>query len=173
MYSDVTQFARHWQGVRMVTLEVLDVLSGHLECPVMAGGRTVAETFHHIGAHEFFAARGVFQGRWDAKPGEPDADWDAHRIEVGGHANALQDWLTQVHARTQYGLLNHPEQLQQLTPGNPWFEEMPGWLQLHHAYQDELHHRGQLTVLARSLGLVLPAMYAEENPIYWARNQGL
>ena len=78
-----------------------------------------------------------------------------------------------VHTRTQYGLGTDPERLQQLTPGNPWFKDMPGWLQLHHAYQDELHHRGQLTALVRALGLTLPAIYAEENPVFWASNKGL
>ena len=172
MYASADQFARHWRGVRMVTLEVLDVLADHLDRAVIPGGRTVAETLHHIGAHEYFAARGVFEGRWDAQPGEPDADWDAHRTEVSASAPTLRTWLETVHIRTQHGLSTQPERLQQLTPGNPWFDDMPGWLQLHHTYQDELHHRGQLSVLVRTLGLTLPTLYAEERPEFWAANRG-
>lgn len=172
LYAAADQFARHWQGVRMVTLEVLNVLADYLDEAVIPGGRTVADTLHHIGAHEYFAARGVFEGRWDAEPGEPDADWDAHRAEVSASARALRTWLETVHAKTQSGFSTHPERLQQLTPGNPWFGDMPGWLQLHHAYQDELHHRGQLSVLVRALGLELPALYAEEHPEFWAANRG-
>ena len=90
VYASAAQFACHWQGVRMVTLEVLDVLGTHLDHPIMPEGRTVAETLHHIGAHEFFAARGVFESRWDALPGEPDTNWDIHRAEVGASAGQLR-----------------------------------------------------------------------------------
>ncbi|HWI61376.1 MAG TPA: DinB family protein [Symbiobacteriaceae bacterium] len=86
---------------------------------------------------------------------------------------ALHQWLTETQARMHEWAAQADEScLNDLRPDNPWHEGMRGWLLLHHAYQDELHHRGQLYAIARVLGLEPPMPFAEENPAYWDPRKG-
>lgn len=65
-----------------------------------------------------------------------------------------------------------PELLEGVRDDSPWHKGMRGWLLLHHAYQDELHRRGQLYAIARLLGRSPPAVFAEERPEYWDSRKG-
>lgn len=175
VYALVGAFLDHWDGVRLVTRKLLTAFEERdLAQPVLAGGRSVGEVFHHIGAHQFFVSRGVLARRWDPDPGDPDVDWDRHRGEVAGSSERLQDWLncTQT-ALHEWFADTAPSALTELRPDNPWHDGIRGWLLLHHSYQDELHHRGQLYVAARRLGRVPPAVFAEEHPEFWTPRRGL
>lgn len=133
----------------------------------------MGELFHHIGGHQYFVCRGVLLGRWDALTGEPDEDWEAHREVTVQSVQALKAWLESVQRQVREWLERAEETvLSRLRPDPPWFEGMRGWLQLHHAYQDELHHRGQLYAVARVLGKTPPEVFAEAYPSYWQPRKG-
>lgn len=174
VYASVEAFLDHWDGVRLVTLKLLASFRDEdLVEPVITGGRSVGETFHHIGSHQFFVARGVLARRWRPTPGDPDLDWTHHRGEVASSVSRLHAWLADTQARLHEWFAAADESaLAALRPDNPWHNGIRGWLLLHHPYQDELHHRGQLYVVARRLGRVPPFVFAEEHPDYWDCRQG-
>lgn len=173
-YATVDRFLDHWQGVRLITIKTLRAFSlDDLEYRLVPDWRTVGELFHHIAAHQYYVARGVLLGVWDPRPGDVDADWTAHRAEVCHSTEALESWL----AESQSSLEDWTEQagpnrLERIAEDNPWHEGIRGWLILHHAYQDELHHRGQLYAIARLLGRTPPAVYAEEHDEFWLPRKG-
>jgi uncharacterized damage-inducible protein DinB len=173
-YVTVEAFLDHWRGVRGVTQALLASFEERdLASRAFAEGRTVGETFHHIGGHQFFVARGVLLRRWRAEPGEPDIDWNKHREETVRSKAAVGEWLSLAQARLEeWVAVADPGALTDLRPDNPWHEGMRGWLLLHHAYQDELHHRGQLFTAARLLGRRPPLVFAEEDAAYWNPRKG-
>lgn len=158
----------------MVTLELLDRFEeADLEYRLVPAWRTIAELFHHIGGHQYFVSRGILLQRWSPRENEPDADWAAHRTAVCASKAGLAAWLNVTQAAmNDWGANASPELLEGLRRDNPWHEGIRGWLLLHHAYQDELHHRGQLYAIAQLLGRTPPVVFAEENPDYWDERKG-
>ena len=174
-YASLADFLDHWDGVRMVTLKLLTCFeAADLSYKLVPEWRTVGELFHHIGAQQYYVARGVFTGRWEARAGEPDAAWDDHERATSLSVAALEGWLTENQASLRRWTQDAaPEQLSHVRDDNPWHAGMRGWLLLQHPYQDELHHQGQLYAVARLLGKNVPEVYAEEYPEYWnARKVG-
>lgn len=173
-YTSFSAFLEHWDGVRMVTLELLTRFSEEdLRFRLFPEGRTVGELFHHIGGHQFFVSRGVLLRRWRPRSGEPDLDWAVHQAATVNSAQALHLWLSQVQASVREWAASADDRcLTELRPDNPWHEGMRGWLLLHHAYQDEIHHRGQLYAIARHLEKVPPQVFAEEYPSFWDAHKG-
>jgi 8-oxo-dGTP pyrophosphatase MutT (NUDIX family)/uncharacterized damage-inducible protein DinB len=173
-WASVAAFLDHWDGVRMVTLELLRCFSdADLTYRLVPEWRTVGELLHHIGGHQFFAARGVLLGQWRPRPGDPDQDWQGHAAATTGSVAALYRWLAETQQQMRaWAETAPPERLADLRPDNPWHEGIRGWLLLHHAYQDELHHRGQLYAIARQLGKRPPFAFAEEYPSYWDAHKG-
>jgi uncharacterized damage-inducible protein DinB len=168
-YVSLRRFIDHWHGVRFVTLELLhSFFEDDLGYRLVPEWRSVGELFHHIGGHQYFVARGVLLGRWQPELGEADADWAKHRAGMCNSMPKLEGWLREA----QEKLISWSQdvdvgRLEEVRDDNPWHEGARGWLLLHHAYQDELHHRGQLYAAARLLGRTPPVVYAEEHPEYW------
>ena len=173
-WASAEAFLDHWRGVRMVTLELLARFSDQdLEYRLTTEWRTVGELFHHIGAHQYFVGRGVLVRRWRPLPGEPDADWGTHQAKTVTSVSNLHAWLTETQNKVEeWARTADDGALRDLRPDNPWHEGIRGWLLLHHAYQDELHHRGQLYAIARHLGKERPQVFAEEYPSYWDGRKG-
>lgn len=173
-YVSLDRFTDHWRGVRYVTLELLAAFeSDDLTFRLVPEWRTVGELFHHIAGHQYFVARGVLLGRWEPEAGEVDIDWDEHRANVCTSKPRLADWLRDTQELvTEWATQVGESQLHTIRDDNPWHEGMRGWLLLHHAYQDELHHRGQLYAIARTLNRQPPIVYAEEHPAFWLSRKG-
>jgi uncharacterized damage-inducible protein DinB len=173
-YASVAAFLDHWDGVRMVTLELLSRFSdADLSFRLVPEWRTVGELFYHIGGHQYFVSRGVLLRRWHSLPDEPDADWEAHMAAITDSVAHLHEWLTTAQAQLrEWARQANDTCLTDLRPDNPWHDGIRGWLLLHHPYQDELHHRGQLYAVARYLGKAPPVAFAEEYPAYWAPRRG-
>ncbi|MHA1960751.1 MAG: DinB family protein [Candidatus Thorarchaeota archaeon] len=169
VYVTLGKFLDHWDGVRMITLKLLDCYEDiDIGYRLVSEWRSVGDLFHHIGGHQYYVGRGVIKRRWDPLPGEPDIDWEKHRMEKARSIDALSEWLTFVQDQVRTWFVESDNSvLEDLRDDNPWHEGIRGWLLLHHAYQDELHHRGQLYAIARKLGRTPPAVYAEEHSEYW------
>jgi len=173
-YTTVERFLDHWDGVRLVTLELLKCFEDE-ELPLryIPSWRTVGELFHHIGAHQFYATRGVLKRRWAPEDGEPDEDWDEHKKRVTTSIVDLHQWLSNVQNLVKQWFTEADEDiLFEIQENNPWHEGIRGWLLLHHAYQDEVHHRGQLYTIVRQLNRNPPEVFAEEYPSYWNSRKG-
>jgi len=165
-YTTLRQFIHHWDGVRMVTLKILNLFNDEeLKYRLVPQWRTVGEIFHHIGGHQYFVARGVLKERWEPKPTEPDMDWSDHILRTTTTAESLSRWLQEVQSLVREWWVDiDVSLLESIRDDNPWHRGIRGWLLLHHAYQDELHHRGQLTAIARQIGKNVPIVFAEEYP---------
>lgn len=174
VYVNLDAFIEHWDGVRMVTLELLGNFTDEdLSYRLVPAWRSVGQVFHHIGGQQFYVARGVFEERWEPDPGEPDEDWDTHQGEVIHSVAALHNWLTDTQGKLRsWSRDADPHLLSDIRDDNPWHEGMRGWLLLHHPYQDELHHRGQLYAAARLLKRDVPKVYAEEHHAWWGPRKG-
>jgi uncharacterized damage-inducible protein DinB len=174
VYTTIERFLDHWDGVRLVTLKLLICFHNKdLNYRLTPHWRTVGEIFHHIGGHQFFVARGVLKKRWEPQLNEPDIDWDSHKIQTTKSVKNLQIWLLNVQALLKKWFKEADKTvLSEIRDDNPWHEGMRGWLLLHHPYQDELHHRGQLYAIARLLGKDPPNVFAEEYPSYWHLRKG-
>lgn len=170
-YAPFHAFLDHWHGVRMVTLALLSRFSdADLGYRLVPEWRTAGELFYHIGGHQHFVARGVLQRRWHDLPGEPD---EPDMAATASSVAALREWLTYTDQRLhEWAEVADEQCLTDLRPDNPWHEGIRGWLLLHHPYQDELHHRGQLYAIARLLGKEPPNAFAEEYPTYWNPRKG-
>ena len=124
IYATVHDFLDHWDGVRMVTLKLLECFDdSDLGYRLVREWRTVGELFHHLGAHQFYGCRGILLGRWDASEGEPDEDWEAHKAVDGSIGSArLSVWLSSVQHQVHEWLEEAEEgALNDLRPDNPWF----------------------------------------------------
>jgi uncharacterized damage-inducible protein DinB len=167
-YTSFNAFLYHWRGVRLITTELLSCFEEpDLTYRLIPEWRSVGELFYHIGDHQHFVARGVLLRQWNAAPGE------FHASTTVTSPARLRDWLLHTQEKvTEWSSLADDACLTDLRPDNPWHEGIRGWLLLHHAYQDELHHRGQLYAIARHLGRKPPMVFAEEHPAYWEARQG-
>lgn len=172
-YATLGQFIHHWDGVRMVTLKILDLFKDEeLKYRLIPQWRTVGEIFHHIGGHQYFVTRGVLKKRWEPKPTEPDMDWADHILRTTTTTESLSRWLQEVQCLVREWCVDTDASLlESIRDDNPWHRGIRGWLLLHHAYQDELHHRGQLTAIARQIGKSIPMVFAEEYPDFMAENR--
>lgn len=175
-YTTLERFLDHWDGVRMVTLKLLDCFSEEeLRHTVWTGSRTVGEMFHHIGAHQFYAVRGLMKGQWEPSgtlEESPDADWDLHKHLIIYKHQTLHHWLERAQQRMRSWAAEVSEsRLADFATDNPWHQGMRGWLLLQHAYQDEVHHRGQLYLFARQLGHIPPDVFAVDHPDYWEQRK--
>lgn len=175
-YCTLQRFLDHWDGVRMVTLKLLACFDeADLRRNLWQGSRTVGEMFHHIGGHQFYAARGLLKGQWEPSgtlEESPDADWDLHKHLTIYKVETLHRWLESVQQRVHLWAAEVPEsRLSRFATDNPWHEGMRGWLLLQHAYQDEVHHRGQLYMFARQLGRIPPDVFAIDHPDYWEQRK--
>ena len=152
----------------MVTLKILDLFKDEeLGYRLVPQWRTVGELFHHIGGHQYYVARGVLKERWEPKPSEPDIDWTNHMVKTTTSTESLSKWLQEVQELVREWCVDVDSSLlEKIRDDNPWHRGIRGWLLLHHAYQDELHHRGQLTSIARYLDKNVPSVFAEEYKEY-------
>lgn len=180
-YATLPAFLDHWDGVRMVTLKLLACFSNEdLRTQPWPGSRTVGEMFHHIGAHQFYAARGLFKNQWEPSGSleeSPDTDWELHKHLVIHKVEMVAFWLEATQAKlnawaTELRSRPTPNPLEAIAEHNPWHEGLRGWLLLQHAYQDEVHHRGQLYGFARQLGYIPPDVFAADHPEYWEPRKG-
>lgn len=167
-YATLTRFFHHWCGVRMVTLKTLSLFDeGELEFRLVPEWRTVGEIFHHIGGHQYFVARGVLRSQWEPEPSDPDADWTDHIRATTSSIDTLSRWLQGIQDLVgEWCADADAALLEDIRDDNPWHRGVRGWLLLHHAYQDEIHHRGQLIAIARLLGKSVPSVFAEEHSEY-------
>lgn len=172
-YATFGQFLEHWDGVRYVTLQLLRMFTeSDLSYRAWPEGRAVGELFHHIGGHQYYGARGVLTGRWEPQPGEVDEDWEAHKAETTQSVERLSDWLTFTQAKLRaWAEQARDDALSEVRHDLPWHAGLRGWTQLQHAFQDEIHHRGQLYVMARLLGRSPPEVNAEDHSAFWNGRQ--
>ena len=150
MITTIDEFLAVWQYETAVTQRMLDTLSdASLAQSVAADHRTIGRLAWHIGqtipemmAHTGLQVAGP--GETDAVPGQAATIADAYRVAAASLAEQLRaNW-------TDATLLQTDKLY-----GEEWSRARTLGVLLSH----QTHHRGQLTVLMRQAGLVVPGAY--------------
>jgi len=128
----------------------------HLSYRPIGGQRTAGEHFLHIAQVEDYYARGLFDG-----------DWKFERLKPV-HQPLSREMLRHLLAALRGYTLEHVEQLtiEQLTvvmevPGIPVTWPLRSWLW--YLVEHEIHHKAQLALYLRHLG-ILPPFFAYAFP---------
>ena len=150
MITTIDEFLAVWQYETAVTQRMLDTLSdASLAQSVAADHRTIGRLAWHIvqTIPEMMAHTGLQvagPGETDAVPGQAATIADAYRVAAASLAEQLRaNW-------TDATLLQTDKLY-----GEEWSRARTLGVLLSH----QTHHRGQLTVLMRQAGLVVPGAY--------------
>jgi uncharacterized damage-inducible protein DinB len=148
--SEITTLARHLEKCRAVTLQMLELApAAQLDWRPAEDWRSLGEQFLHISQVEAYYIDGLFDRQWRFAAFKPPAEPPGKEL--------LLERLELTHARTI-------EILQTLdddwladyvdVPGVPVLWPLRSWLwQL---VEHEIHHKAQLALYLRQLGLAVP-----------------
>ena len=148
--DELSVLREHLERMRAVTLQTLDLVPDDLlGWKPMEGLRSFAETFLHIAQTEDFYVRGLFQQGWDmARFARPQGEITREM---------LLSKMAEVRARTLEDLdrlaaaaLDAPITV----PGIPVPWPLRGWLW--YLVEHEMHHKAQLALYLRHIGVVPP-----------------
>jgi uncharacterized damage-inducible protein DinB len=148
--SELTVLQEHLGRYRKVTLQTLDLMpEDKLSWRPLGDQRTAGEQFLHIAQTEEFYARGLFENEWNMDRLKPEAITQSRAM--------LQQRLASVRAYVlgQFGRLT-AEQLDAVAnvPGIPVSWPLRSWLW--YLVEHEVHHKAQLALYLRQLGIVPP-----------------
>lgn len=158
MKSEMDVLREHFERYRAVTLQFLDVVpSSRLSWRPDDASFTVGEQLQHIAQTEDYYLNGLFRGSWDPA---------LLKLTARAHdAAGLREYFAEVRRGTS-------AELDRLTDGDLGEQievpHAPGdfplrwwlWFNLEH----EIHHKSQLAVYVRQMGLVAP-FYALPMPL--------
>lgn len=158
MKTEIDVLREHLERYRAVTLQFLDVVpASRLSWRPDDGSFTAGEHLEHIAQTEHYYQAGLFRGRWDptllklTARAHDAAGLREYFAEVRRGMSAEVDRLTDVDLGKQIEVPHAPGEF----PLRWWL-----WFTLEH----EIHHKAQLAVYVRQLGLVAP-FYALPMPI--------
>lgn len=145
--SDLREHLERFRGVTLQTLEWLP--EDQLGWSPKEGLRNFAETFLHMARVEEYYARGLLSGQWDmeryfARPAVLTRE-------------ALRQVLNETRAQTLTGLENmDPARLDErvTVPDVPVDWTLRSWLW--YLVEHEVHHKAQLALYLREIGVVPP-----------------
>lgn len=164
MYTDLNQAVRDLQGEGAMTLKVLDVLTdASLSQPNVAGHRTLGELAWHLvtAYHSFLAAAGL---EFHAPQHNDDAPASAKAI-ADGYRAAIESAVAAVQSQWSDATLKERRLLWGMMD---WSVAETITIFIRH----QAHHRGQLTVLMRQAGLIVPGVYGPSKEEWEAMTAG-
>lgn len=140
---------KYWGNVRALTLRLLELFpEDKMDFAPVAGIRTVAEQFDHILSVELYARKGLTDNAWGPVP-TPGLGYKTKA--------ALLEKLSGEHVETARMLRMLPE-LAFTGFYETRFGHLTGEGMLYLAVDEEIHHRGNLYIYLRILGLKPPQM---------------
>jgi uncharacterized damage-inducible protein DinB len=148
--DEVSVFREHLERYRGVTLQTLELVSEEkLSWRPAEGLRSFAESFLHIAQTEEFYAHGLFESDWR---------FDRLKLPEGGLARAtLLERLANARAFTleKLGALD-PTWLEYIVPvpNLPVHWPLRSWLW--YILEHEIHHKAQLALYLRQIGIMPP-----------------
>ncbi len=150
MFRTIDDFEKAWSNERASSLKVMRALTdASLGQPVAAGGRTlgriawhIVQTLAEMGGHAGLKIEGA--GEHAPQPASASAIADAYEANSGAVLNAIKSaWKDD----------DLPGEIEMY--GEKWTRGQTLLALVVH----EAHHRGQMTVLMRQAGLVVPGVY--------------
>ena len=140
---------KYWENVRKLTMRVFDQFpEDQFGFRPVEGVRNVAEQFDHILIAELFARIGIITGIWDITPFKGDRDL---------RPDTLRKKLYNENKKT-LGLFRLLPEGQFMKIYHTPFGAITGEALIYETIDEEIHHRGNLYVYLRILGLEPPQM---------------
>lgn len=144
-----TSLLKYWENVRKLTLKLFDLFPEEsFGFRPAEGVRSVAELFDHILVVELYTRIGIITGEWNR---------DTFSIERDISRANLRERLFNEHRKTLGMLRLLPEGRYMRIYETP-FGNVTGEVAIIVAIDEEIHHRGNLYVYARILGIEPPQM---------------
>jgi len=140
---------KYWENVRKLTLKLFEMFpEDTFDFRPVETVRSVAEQFDHILVVELYTRIGIITGEWNMAPFSMERDI--------GRTN-LRNKLYSEHKKTIGMLRLLPEGRFMRIYDTP-FGELTGEAIIYEAIDEEIHHRGNLYVYLRILGIKPPPM---------------
>lgn len=153
MDREVVDLLEHLDRYRAVTLQALELVDVRsLEWRPGQDYYSLCQQFIHIAQAEDFHAHGLFDGDWNVdRVRLPKECWDRERITAYFHH-------VREYSRSRVESLGRNDLDRVLTiPGTPGDWSVRSWLWF--ILEHELHHKGQIWLYLRQMGLT-PPFYA-------------
>jgi len=144
-----TAILKYWENVRKLTLKLFDLFpEDSFDYRPVAAVRTAAEQFDHILVVELYSRIGLISGEWNlaAFTGERDIS-----------RSNLRQRLYNEHKKT-IGMLRLLPEGRFLRMHDTPYGKLTGEVIIYEAIDEEIHHRGNLYVYLRMLGIEPPRM---------------
>lgn len=150
MFRTIDDFEKTWSNERESSLKIMRALTdASLAQPVSPGGRTlgkiawhVVQTLGEMGGHAGLKIEGA--NEHTPQPSSASAIADAYAANAGAVARAVKASWKDADLPTEIEMY-----------GEKWPRGKALWALVAH----EAHHRGQMTVLMRQAGVVVPGVY--------------
>lgn len=150
MTRELEEYREHWKRFRAVTLQTLELVQDEdLAFRPVPEMMTLGQQLLHIPQSEDFLIRGLF-----------DSDWDRERLRLPRTALTVEELKTFyriVGARTDAVFQGIDEGILAEGVGDP---PVTRWSHLWTLLEHEVHHKAQMAVYLRLLGIV-PPFFAE------------
>ena len=168
----IDQLVAYWNNVRRVTLEFIDVYPPeHLSFRPVESVFTALEQFQHLISSQVMFVRGWTEGTW-AFPWQ-DGRWTSPNLvdESFGTLPGLRDLYSRFHDRAVGFLQSLPDD-----GGTIVYQTHFGRLSVEamvlYAIDEEIHHRAQLAIYLRMVGLEPPAFLQRYQDLTDCRRMG-
>ena len=148
---------KYWANVRKLTMRVFDLFpEDQFGFRPVESTRSVAEQFDHILVCELYARIGMLTGIWDIAPFKGDRDLSR---------STLREKLYNENRKT-LGLLRLLPEGQFIKIYNTPFGAISGETLIYETIDEEIHHRGNLYIYLRVLGIEPPQMVQDYGELF-------
>ena len=151
-YTTGTDFLKYFENIRARTVRVLECIPRErIDWRPADGMFSFADLIRHLAATERF----MFGENAQCKPSR----YPGHGPELAQGYEAVMDYLRRMHDEALVifgGLTNADLERRCTTPGGI---DIPVWKWLRSMIEHEVHHRGQIYLMLRQLGVATPPLY--------------
>lgn len=150
MYRTISEFLSDWAMESQGTLKILSTISdASLGQKVYEGGRTIADLAWHLATSVSEMANGTGLSLEAPEEGAPAPETAKDILDL--YEKSAKGLLAEVEEKWTDASLEEEVNMY----GETWTKGVTLQILIRH----EVHHRGQLTILLRQAGLVVPGIY--------------
>ena len=162
-YTTGTDFLKYFENIRARTVRVIECIPPEqIDWRPAEGMFSFADLIRHLAATERFMFGENVQGKPSRYPG--------HGPELAQGYDEVMDYLRRRHEEALVifgGLTNAELERRCRTPGGI---DIPAWKWLRSMIEHEVHHRGQIYLMLRQLGVATPPLYGHTSEEVKARS---
>jgi len=164
-YENGAEFLKYFENIRSRTTRVIECIPREkFEWRAADGAFSFADLIRHIAATERWMFGENVQGNQSRYPG--------HGPDIADGYDAVLDYYHRMHAETAeiFGRLSAEDLARRV--GTPGGIALPAWKWLRGMIEHEVHHRGQIYLMLRMLGVPTPPLYGLTEEEVKARSVG-